>query len=398
MNSTITSKEEFQVSLFEEVVKPEDPNAEFISSILDASLDGIFVCEAMRDDNNRVVDLLIKRINPAFTRIRKMDEADVIGKKYLSVFPTAKSSGMFDLYCQVVETGIAARKGFYFESKEVNAWFDISVVKLGRDDLIVTFHDFTDFKNLQLQLEQKIKELERSNRNLESFAFASSHDLKEPLRKMLVYADYLKEKCSVHLDNNSLSYLTRLEATAERMKKLVNDLLTYSEISLQPNDNETVDLNKVVLEVVKDLELQVIEKKAAIQINQLPTITGNSQQFHQLFQNLIENSLKFSDKNKPVEIKLITKRIIGKNSPVPLPLKEWENKFYQITLADNGIGFEQQYAARVFNVFQRLHSDYSGAGIGLFVARKVVEKHNGWISASSEQGKGTQIVLILPCT
>jgi signal transduction histidine kinase len=398
MNSTITNSEQFQVSLFEEVQKHVRYEAEFINSILNASLDGVFVCDAVRDDTGKIEDLMIKRINPAFTRIRKLNEKDVVGNKYLSLFPTAKLTGMFDLYCQVIETAEPAHKEFHYKGEESDAWFDISVVKFGEDGLIVTFHDFTAFKNLQLQLEQKIKELEWSNRNLESFVFASSHDLKEPLRKVLIFADQLKTKYSTTLDIEGIRYLGRMEAGVERMRKLVDDLLVYSEIDLKPHDNQTVDLNKIVGEAVLDLELRFIEKKATIQIDDLPVVKGNPQQFHQLFQNLIENSLKFSCKNKPVKIRLTAEKILGKDSCILLPAKEWDNLFYEIALSDNGLGFDQQYAPKIFNVFQRLHSEYSGAGIGLFIARKVVEKHNGWISASSEEGNGTKMTILIPCT
>lgn len=262
--------------------------------------------------------------------------------------------------------------------------------------MIVTFHDFTDFKNLQLQLEQKLKELERSSRNLEYFAFASSHDLKEPLRKTLLFADRLKTKFTQGLDNVEIKYFERMEASIERMKKLVDEMLVYSELTVKPYNNQLVDLNAVINDVITDLELHFVEKNATIQIPLLPVIKGNYRQFHQLFQNLIENSLKFSIIEKPVKIRVTVDQIAGKDASIPLALEEWDNQFYQIKVIDNGIGFDPQYAGRIFNVFQRLNSEYPGTGIGLFVTRKVVENHNGWISASSVKNEGTTVTIVLP--
>jgi signal transduction histidine kinase len=392
-----TVTKQFHISMFEEVENRLKYKAEFINGIMDTSMDGIFVCEAIRDDNGDIVDLLMKRINPAFTQIRKIDERDVLGKRYLSLFPTAIETGIFDLYCKVIETGVSAQKEFNYKGQELDAWFRISAVKLGKNCLLVTFHDFTDLKNLQLQMEQKVKELERSNRNLEYFAFASSHDLKEPLRKVLLFADQLKGMHADVLDGEGVKCLGRLEAGIERMRKLVDGMLIYSELTQSQYNNQSVDLNAVISDVVNDLELHFIEKKASIQVEQLPVINGNYRQFHQLFQNLIENSLKFSLKEKPVEIRVLVKQISGKDSPIPLPSKKQSNRIFQIQVIDNGIGFDQEYAIRIFNVFQRLNSEYSGAGIGLFVARKVVENHTGWISASSVKDKGATVTIIIPC-
>lgn len=370
--------------------------AKFINSVLDASLDGIFVCEAVRNAKGNILDLVIKRINPAFTRIRKIKEADAVGNRYLSLFPSAKDVGMFDLYCKVIESGIPGHKEFHYKGTELEAWFEISATPIDRDHLVVTFHDFTNVKKLQLQLEQKIVELETLNQNLENFVFATSHDLIEPLRKSLVFLDRLKSEYAANLDTRGLTYVGRVEAGVERMRKLVDDLHVYSEINQKSDTVQVVDLNKVVQEVVTDLELHFVEKKATIQLDHLPQVKGSRRQFRQLFQNLIENSLKFSLKDKPVEIRLSVQTVSGKEASFLLPPEEEHNRFYEFTLQDNGIGFDPQYADRIFAVFQRLHSGYSGAGLGLFLAQKVVQNHRGWIHASSSAGTGTRVIWVLP--
>lgn len=394
--SSESHNEQFRPSIDKEAQTNQSYEAKFIHSVLDASLDGIFVCEAIRDPKGKIIDLLIKRINPAFTRIRKIEEWDVVGKRYLSLFPSARDVGMFDLYCQVIETGTPAHEEFHYKGAELEAWYEISAAPLDRDHLVVTFHDFTAVKKLQLQLEQKVMELEILNRNLENFVFASSHDLKEPLRKALVFLDRIKTDYAALLDTRGRSYLSRMEASVDRMRKLVDDLLVYSELSLEPKGDQVVDLNRVVNEVVTDLELHFLEKKATIRREPLPAVNGSYRQFHQLFQSLIENSLKFSLKDKPVEIRLSAREIWGKEASITLPSEQRENRFYEITLQDNGVGFDPQYADRIFTVFQRLHSDFSGTGLGLFIAQKVVQNHNGWIGASSKEGVGTSVTFVLP--
>lgn len=370
--------------------------ARFMNSVLDASLDGIFIAEALRGPEGRIMDLLIKKTNPAFTRIRKIEAADAVGKKYLSLFPSAKDLGMFDLFCRVLDSGRPGHGEFHYSGSDLEAWFEIAATRLDRDLLFVTFHDFTHVKRLQLQLEQKITELETLNTNLESFVFATSHDLIEPLRKSLLFLNRLKEEYTAALSPGGLGYVGRVEAGIERMRKLVHDLHVYSLIHAKPSEPQLVDLNKVVREVVADLELHFIEKKATIDLDDLPAVKGSRRQLHRLFQSLMENSLQFSLKDKPVAIRLSVRKIRGKDASFPLPSDAWKHPYYEFRLQDNGIGFDPAYADRIFTVFQRLHSGYSGAGLGLFLARKVVQNHQGWIHASSQAGVGTHIIWVLP--
>ncbi|MBO9682938.1 MAG: hypothetical protein J7502_09770 [Flavisolibacter sp.] len=387
----VQKEKELEASDFAETLQKLNQETEFINSVLDASLDGIFVCEAIRDKSGIIVDLLIKRINSAFMHIHKIEEP-VVGRRYLSFFPSAKEIGLFELYRQVIDTGTPGYNEFDYNDQ----WFQVSAVKLGENGLVITFHDFSDYKRLQLQLEQKAKELETLNRNLEYFVFASSHDLKEPLRKALLFADRLKTKYKSVLDEEGGKYFERMEASIHRLKKLVDDMLVYSGLNQEQDSNQVVDLNVVVKEVVKDLELHFNEKKASLHMDRLPVINGNPRQFHLLFQSLIENSLKFSVKDLPVEISITATKITGKSASIPLPSGEWNNPFYQIVIKDNGIGFDQQYTDRIFKVFQRLNSGYPGSGMGLFVARKVVKNHNGWIGAASEKNKGTTVSIVIP--
>lgn len=372
-------------------------DAAFINSVWEASLDGMFVGEAIRDPQGTIVDLLIIKVNPAFTRIERIKESDAVSKRYLDLFPRAHSASMFDVYCRVIETGMPAHDVFHYKGEETDAWYETAATPLGRDRLLVTFHDLTSVKRLQLQLEQKVWQLESLNRNLENFVFASSHDLKEPLRKTLFFLDRFKNSYVTRLDAKGINYLGRVEASVERMRKVVDEFHVYADINATPNENQAVDLNKVVREVVHDLELHLLEKKASLQIDPLPRVRGSSRQLHRLFQNLMENALTFSLKDKPVKIKLSSRKIRGKEALVSVPVEQWNKPFHEITLEDNGIGFDPKYADRIFDVFQRLHSNYSGTGLGLFIAQKVVQNHKGWIYASSKEGVGTKVTIVMPC-
>lgn len=398
MTSSPYNPEKLNLGEFEEVENSEHLGKEFINGVLDASQDGIFVCSAIRSCDGTIEDLLMLRINPAFTRIRKLKRKDVIGKRYLSLFPTAKDIGMFDFYCEVIETGVAGHKEFHYYGNDIDAWFEVSAVRLGREVLVVTFHDFTNFKNLQFELEQSILKLETSNRNLEYFAFASSHDLKEPLRKVLLFADQLKRKYGNLLDAEGINIANRMESSLHRMTKLVDDLLVYYETSLNHADTKPVDLNNVIQEVLLDLELHFMEKNASLAVDDLPVIKGNRRQLYELFLNLIENSLKFSIKDKPVKIEIAYNKVIGKDAGITLPEGEALKFFSQIRIIDNGIGFDVHYVDRIFNVFQRLNGNFPGTGLGLSIAHKVIENHRGWIKASSEEGKGTVVTILLPCS
>jgi signal transduction histidine kinase len=396
MTQSPANPEKLNFQEFEEVDISGRLGKEFINGVLDASLDGIFVCSAIRSNDGTIEDLLMLRINPAFTRIRKLDRKEVIGNRYLSIFPTAKDIGMFDFYCQVIESGVAGRKEFHYLGNDIDAWFEVSAVRLGKESLVVTFHDFTDFKKLQFELEQSIQKLETSNRNLEYFAFASSHDLKEPLRKVLLFSDQLKRRYSNLLDGEGINILSRMEAGIQRMTDLVDDLLVYYETSLNRSESKPVDLNNVMQEVLLDLELHFLEKNASITLDTLPIIKGNRRQLYELFLNLIENSLKFSIKDKPVKIEVSSNKVTGKDADIVLPASEALKSFFQIRIIDNGVGFDVHYVDRIFNVFQRLNVNFPGTGLGLSIAQKVMENHHGWIKASSEEGKGTVVTLLLP--
>ena len=211
------------------------------------------------------------------------------------------------------------------------------------------------------------KELQCSNQNLEEFAHTASHDLKEPVRKIHFFTTQLKGQLTAQLDETQARAINRIENATERMGNLIDDLLLYSHVSQRSQETETVDLNKKVLE---DLELDVEEKKAVLTIEKLPVVQGCRRQLQQLFKNLISNASKYSKADTTPQIHISAGDV-----------KEQEKRYHLIQIKDNGIGFEQEYGEKIFQMFTRLYekAEYSGTGVGLSIVKKVVENHNGFI-------------------
>lgn len=242
------------------------------------------------------------------------------------------------------------------------------------------------------------EELRRSNQNLEEFAYAASHDLKEPIRKIHFYSDRIKKRLGNKLEDEDRRYFERMELGTKRMATLIDDLLMYSHVSRGSNSEDMVDLNQTLSFVLDDLELQIEENGARIDIHHLPTIKGQARQFQQLFENLIGNALKYSKPDQVPEVKITTRIVNGAGTDLAFNVEKANRQYHLIQVQDNGIGFNPEDAERIFNVFTRLHgnAEYKGTGVGLSIARKVVENHGGYIRAESIPGKGATFQILLP--
>jgi PAS domain S-box-containing protein len=249
-----------------------------------------------------------------------------------------------------------------------------------------------------LELQNLNYELKRTNQNLEEFAYAASHDMKEPIRKIHLFADRLKNELDEKLTETQRHLFSRVENATNRMNTLIEDLLTYSIISRGMSHMEDVDLHLKVQNVLVDLEVEIEEKKAEIEIGNLPVIRGQKRQMQQLFQNLIGNALKYCRPGVPPKISIHSRTVFGRDTPLRLGADEAGRQYHLITVQDNGIGFNQEDAERIFNVFTRLHgnTEYKGTGVGLSIAKKVAENHQGYIWAESAPGQGTTFKVLLP--
>lgn len=277
--------------------------------------------------------------------------------------------------------------------------------------MIGTGQDVTEQKLIEQELLTKTRNLEDVNIELQKFAYIASHDLQEPLRKMITFASLLEKNYRNTIDERAQGYVDKIITSSKRMQGLIDDILYFSRFNRDEYGYEKVNLDEVIAQVLIDTEITILHTGAIIHVAPLPVIEASRSQLGQLMQNLLLNAIKFRKNNTPPVIEIKATVLNGHDMPVefrpvhPLSLqiigdpKFWENeRFVLITLSDNGIGFEQEYAEKIFVIFQRLHgkSAYEGTGIGLAICKKIVENHHGIITATSQPGVGTTFNIVLP--
>ncbi|RYD51749.1 MAG: PAS domain S-box protein [Sphingobacteriales bacterium] len=304
----------------------------------------------------------------------------------------------FELECRLRE----AQTGLY-------RWFAVRALKSEFDDEHARWHgvclDIHDRKTSNDLLELRVaertaaletanRELEASNSELQQFASVTSHDLKEPLRKIQIFGKMVRDRAQEKGDVPYIGPLERIVNASERLTALINDLLSFSRLSAEVKP-EVVNLDIIVREVLADLEILIQEKEARIHLSELPSLLAVPAQMRQLFQNLISNALKFSHPGVPPVIHITATRVAKKQIDSP---ESEKGRFIRLQIIDNGIGFNEAYLEKIFTLFQRLHSHaaYEGTGIGLAIVKKIVIRHEGIISASSSEGSGATFTIVLP--
>lgn len=376
-----------------------------IDSVFNSSISGITAKKAIRNRNNEIIDFEYIAANDAAARMFGTTKEELIGKKVFEANGESDKS-YFERYKKVVED--CTTEHFEFFDAKQGRWYDIIALKM-MDGLVTTFTEITEKKKAAEELAKHYSELKRttkkltytnvaleqSNYDLLQFASVVSHDLKEPLRKIMTFGNLLQSIDPGKRSEKEKAYLDKMLKSSERMKNLIDDLLSFSKLSNKNVKYNQVQLDEVVKAIIDDLEIQIREQDADISIGTLPKVEALTGQMNQLFQNLISNSLKFSKGKKP-------KIVI---SAVPLKSEFAEEhkigkpeEYVCISVEDNGIGFEEEYREKIFGLFQRLTTadKVPGTGIGLAICRKITENHNGFISARSEPGKGSTFYVILP--
>jgi len=280
-------------------------------------------------------------------------------------------------------------------------WLSITKLPLRDTDgkmigIVCVNANINERKASEEKLRMAAAQLQRSNNELQEFASVASHDLQEPLRKIQAFGDRLRLKCGSSLSETGHEYLERMQDAARRMQTLLHDLLTLSRVTSKAQPFESVQLGDVVRQVVSDLEVRIEQLGATVEIGPLPTAEADASQMRQLFQNLISNALKFQNPGVRPEVIISSKNLVVEDSGIPGALPG--DRVSRIFVQDNGIGFDEKYAERIFTVFQRLHSrsEFEGTGIGLAVCRKIMERHGGTIVAKSASGQGATFIVTIP--
>jgi len=356
--------------------------------------------------------LVIDLVNDTMLRYWGRKREDAQGTPLWDLLPEAKQQGFDAIADHVYRTGIGYMspetpvqllKGgrletlyarFAFEPRRdelgniiglLGIAYDVSEQVLARNAIKASEERYRDLAGrLETLVRERTAELQRSNEDLQQFAHVASHDLKEPVRKMLVFGGRLREEFREALPERALFYLNRMDAAAARMSAMIEGVLLYSSLEGAELSVKPVDLRQVLGNIEADLEVSITDKKAVIEYGALPVFDGTPFLIYQLFYNLISNALKFSRDGVPPRI-----RIEAQKTDV-----------ITINLSDNGIGFNQAYASEIFKTFSRLNSKdaYEGTGLGLALCRKIVERHGGSIRAEGEEGAGARFIITLPAT
>lgn len=328
-------------------------------------------------------------------------KVDVLGKHVLEVFTGDDGELLLKDLNRAFDGEHIHREE---NSGEYDGIFEMFISPITQEDntifgVLCISHDLTVIKNvsnklgeLNQSLKQKNEQLEQSNHELASFSYVASHDLQEPLRKIQTFVSRIMEKEYHSLSPQGTEYFKRMDLAAKRMQTLIDDLLTFSRANTQPKNFKEVDLNQILEEVKSEIKETIDEKNAIINSVTLPVVNVISFQFHQLIENLLLNALKYHKPGIPPRITINCSRCQG------APGDTLENTYYKIDFSDNGIGFEQQYHKKIFELFQRLHgkSEYRGSGLGLAICKRIMQNHNGAITATGVPGEGATFTVYLP--
>ncbi len=367
-----------------------------LDNLLMHSPAGISITRIIRNEEGKIVDGRTTLGNDLSFEYTGIPREISLNKTIQEVAPEMLESELYQMVLKTLHTGKPFHTQYYFEP--TGRWLELSVAKMDDDHLINVFMDITSTKEAQLRQQKLLDELQRSNANLEEFAYAASHDLQEPLRKIYTFSDRLKLELHAQLTANQQMMFGRIESATQRMRSLIEDLLSYSQVSARPDAFTKVSLNEIVQQVLTDLETIITETKATIQVDNLPMLYGDARQLRQMFQNLIGNAIKYRKPDEPPQISITCRKAQRSDSAVGSLPEGRKEAFYLIEIKDNGIGFEQEYAHKIFQVFQRLHgrTEYEGTGVGLAIVQKVVNNHKGYIFAEGSLGEGATFSVLLP--
>jgi len=346
---------------------------------------------------------IIENWNKGAENIKGYTAAEAIGMSFRIFYPPQdQESGLPEKLLNIAyENGRATHEGWRVRKNGSRFWGSVVITALHDDQgNVVGFtkvtRDLTERKMAEEELKAKNQELEKMNQELSSFAYVSSHDLQEPLRKIQTFAHRILEVEENKLSDKSREYFKRIQVATTRMRMLIEDLLTYSRTNSEERKFVPTDLNQLVDDVRNELRETIEQKNAVLEYSNLPRLSVIPFQFHQLLMNILTNALKFTRRDVNPHIVIKAGRVAAKDVP-ELAHGRYET-YHHITVADNGIGFSPEYNKRIFEVFQRLHgrAEYEGTGVGLAICRKIAENHGGMITAEGRENEGATFHIYLP--
>ncbi|HEX2202314.1 MAG TPA: ATP-binding protein, partial [Longimicrobium sp.] len=358
-------------------------------SVFESAASGLFLAEPEGEGG-----FVYTEMNAALAAILGIGRGDFLGHAPREVFPRGLAERVSALYREVCETGttLEIEHTNRLPRGEVTTRTRLQPVP-GRGGgrftrVLGVVEDVTERRRDRARLEAYARELERSNRELQSFAYVASHDLQEPLRKVRAFGDRLQARFAAALGAEGADYVARMQGAAERMSTLIADLLAFSRVTSTPVVFAPVDLERVVAEVVSDLQARLEETGGRVEVAPIPTLRADATQMRQLFQNLLGNALKFHRPGVPPVVRVTAEEAVGPRGAPAV----------RLGVADNGIGFEPRHAERIFGPFQRLHGrgEYEGTGMGLAIVRRIAERHGGAVEASGVPGEGAAFAVVLP--
>lgn len=331
----------------------------------------------------------IIHVNDKFCKISQFSQEELIGQNHRIINSGYHPKEFFTEMWKTISSGKVwegeirnkAKDGsFYWVSTTIVPFLDEKGIPY---QYVSIRFEITRMKLAEAEIKDYSQKLEISNRELQDFASVAAHDLQEPLRKILTFGDRLARKNVTNMSEESHDYLQRMLSAAKRMRTLIEDLLSFSRVNTKTLPFSAVDLNKTLQDVISDLEIQIEQSHAQVSLDSLPTIEGDYSQMRQMFQNLISNAIKFHKNGTPPKVSITARST---------------NTYCEISIVDNGIGFDEKYLDKIFTIFQRLHGrqEYPGTGVGLAVVRRIVERHHGHITAKSQLGEGSEFMIRLP--
>ena len=353
---------------------------DFVDAVFDASVDIMSVMDT---------NLRYTRFNKAGEKAYNKTRQELIGKSFVDLYPHIVKNGLHSDLKKALAGEIIHQPEYY--SSETKNYYELFLIplktRLGQvDSILIIAHDITFIVSSKQELLHKNQQLELTNQELASFSYIASHDLKEPLRKIQVFSKRIMEIAK--LSEKEQDYFKRITNASERMQNLIESLLHFSQVNNMQLNFESCNLNDILDNARSYIEETILDKEAIIHAEPLPTIQGFPVQLEQLFTNLLDNAIKYC-KAGVQPIVTITSLIVNGNK-INAPFANQHKIYYHLAFADNGIGFDQEFEHKIFEIFQRLHgkNEYAGTGIGLAICKKIVANHNGFITAQGSVGDG----------